>query len=47
MKPKGRITSWNQNKKNIPVKLGGHRDCVSGDIIFLVFHVISQDHVTK
>ena len=30
-----------------PAKFGGHRHCGSGDIKFLVCHVISQDHVTK
>ena len=30
-----------------PAKLCGHRYCVSGDIIVLVDHVISQEHVTK
>ena len=25
----------------------GHRYCVSGDIMVLVCHVISQDHMTK
>ena len=28
-------------------KLGGHRNCRSGDIIVLVCHVISQDHVIE
>ena len=30
-----------------PAKLGGDRYCVSGDKIFLVFRMISQDHLTK
>ena len=30
-----------------PTKFGGHRHCDGGDIIILVCHVISQDHVMK
>ena len=30
-----------------PTKFVGHRHCDSGDIMVLVSHVISQDHVTK
>ena len=30
-----------------PVKFGGHRLCGSGDIMFLVCHMTSLDHVTK
>ena len=28
-------------------KFGGHRYCKTRDAIFLVFHVIKQDHVIK
>ena len=28
-------------------KCGGHKHCGSGDIIVLVFHMISRDHITK
>ena len=28
-------------------KFGGNRDCGSDDVIVLVFHVISQDHLIK
>ena len=28
-----------------PPKFGSHRQCGSEDIIFLVFHVVSPDHV--
>ena len=30
-----------------PAKIGGHRRCCIGEIMVLVCHVISQDHVTK
>ena len=30
-----------------PAKFGGYRHCCSGDIIILVCHVISQDHLIK
>ena len=30
-----------------PVKFGGHRHSDNGDIMVLVCHVISQDHVIK
>ena len=29
------------------VKFGGYRSCSSRDIIFLICHVIKQDHVIK
>ena len=32
---------------HIPAKFGGHKYRGSEDIIFLVCHVISQDHVIK
>ena len=28
-------------------KFGGHRYCSSGDIMFLVCHLIKQDHIIK
>ena len=31
----------------VPAKFAGHRHCSCGDIIVLVFHVISQDHAIK
>ena len=30
-----------------PTEFCGHRHCVSGDVMVLVCHVISQDHATK
>ena len=33
--------------RHIPAKFGGHRHRGSGDTMFLVSHVISQDCVTK
>ena len=30
-----------------PVKVGGHKHSVSGNIVILVSHVISEDHVIK
>ena len=30
-----------------PAKFGGHRHCVSRDIMVLVCHMILQDHITK
>ena len=30
-----------------PAKFGGHKHCGSRSIMFLVCHVISQDHVIK
>ena len=30
-----------------PARFGSHRNCGSGDIILLVCHVISQDHMIK
>ena len=30
-----------------PVKCGGHRHSDSGDIVILVYHVISQNHVIR
>ena len=37
----------NGQEGNYPAKFGGHRQCGSGDIMVLVCHVISQDHVIK
>ena len=28
-------------------RLGSHKDCASGDIMFLVCQLIAEDHVTK
>ena len=30
-----------------PVTFGGHKHCVGGEIVVLVWHVISQDNVIK
>ena len=30
-----------------PAKFGGHRQCGSRDVIVVVCHVISQDHLVK
>ena len=34
-------------KSQHPTKFGGHRDCGSGEIMVLVCHMISQDHMIK
>ena len=41
------IMSRSLSRLAVPAKFGGHRQCSSGDIIVLVFHVISQDHAIK
>ena len=48
MWPKGRVT-WVGGPKvsHHCVKFCGHRHCDSGIILFLVCHLISQDHVIK
>ena len=33
--------------KQHPVKFGGHRACGDGDVMILVCHMISEDHVIK
>ena len=30
-----------------PDKFGSQRHCVSGDVIFLIYHIILQDHLIK
>ena len=46
---KGRVTmSWSPSKVNYhPAKFGGHRHYGNGDIVVLVCHITSQDHVIK
>ena len=36
-----------QGKLDLPAKFGGHGHCGSGDIMVLVCHEISRDHVIK
>ena len=30
-----------------PDKFGSQRHCVSGDVIFLIYHIVLQDHLIK
>ena len=40
--------SWEPLKVSLqPGKFGGHRHGGSGDIMFLVLHVVVQDHMAK
>ena len=41
-------TLWvgSPHSKSPPAKYGGHRYCGHKDLIFLISHVISKDHVT-
>ena len=43
------MTLWDgcTNFMSPPAKFVGHRHCDSGDGMFLIFQVISQDHVIK
>lgn len=34
-------------ENNHLTRFGGHEHCGSGDVMFLIFHMISQDHVPQ
>ena len=52
LRPRDLRAMWIYEKKLLkvspqPVTFGDHRHCVSGEIVVLVWHVISQDNVIK